>query len=187
MDPIPQFPRLVDLRKRLARLTAEVRETEDELVVLESDGQLTLNSTATPGAAPSPHTPAEKIALFIDLFATRRSVYPQRWDNPRSGKSGHSPVCDNDRFTRPAVAGARPDLCKKPDVKCTECPHQNFPPLDARAVEAHLRGTQTLGVYAIGTDDACRFLAADFDGEGWHHDVDSVGRGRGSIATENSR
>jgi len=51
-------------------------------------------------------------------------------------------------------------------VKCWECPHQRFPSLDERAVETHLRGEQTLGVYAIGTDDACRFLPADFDGEG---------------------
>jgi hypothetical protein len=38
-------------------------------------------------------------------------------------------------------------------------------------VDAHLRGTHTLGVYAIGTDNTCRFLAADFDGEGWLDDV----------------
>jgi len=34
-----------------------------------------------------------------------------------------------------------------------------------------LRGTHTIGVYAIATDDTCRFLAADFDGEGWSDDV----------------
>ncbi len=38
-------------------------------------------------------------------------------------------------------------------------------------MEAHLRGQHTLGVYAIGSDDTCRFLAADFDGEGWWDDV----------------
>ena len=56
-------------------------------------------------------------------------------------------------------------------MKCSECSHQSFPPLDERAVESHLRGEQTLGVYAIGTDDTCRFLAADFDGGGWRDDV----------------
>lgn len=146
MDSNPQHPRVADLRKRLAQLTGEVRETEDELAILESDGQLALNSQAAAGAVQTPRTPAEKIALFVDLFATRRSVYPQRWENPRSGKSGYSPVCDNDRFAR-SVAGGRPDLCKKPDVRCAACSHQKFPPLDERAVEAHLRGAQTLGVY----------------------------------------
>jgi superfamily II DNA or RNA helicase len=43
--------------------------------------------------------------------------------------------------------------------------------LDERAIESHLRGERTLGVYAIGADDSCRFLAADFDGEGWREDV----------------
>jgi len=56
-------------------------------------------------------------------------------------------------------------------VKCSECCHQRFPPLDEDAIESHLRGAQTLGVYAIGADDTCRFLAADFDGEGWRDDV----------------
>jgi superfamily II DNA or RNA helicase len=171
MDSNPQHPRAANLRKRLAQLTAEVRETEDELALLKSDGQLALDSTTAPESPQTPRTPAEKIALFLDLFATRRTVYPKRWENPHSGKSGYSPVCDNDRFTRPAAAGARPELCKKPDVKCAECPHQKFPSLDERAVETHLRGTHTLGVYAIGTDDTCRFLAADFDGEGWQDDV----------------
>ena len=45
------------------------------------------------------------------------------------------------------------------------------PSFDERAIESHLRGAQTLGVYAIGADDTCRFLAADFDGEGWRDDV----------------
>ena len=39
MDPIPQHPRQTDLRQRLARLTIEVREVEDELALLESDDQ----------------------------------------------------------------------------------------------------------------------------------------------------
>jgi hypothetical protein len=76
--------------------------------------------------------------------------------------SGYSPACDNEW---------RPGICHKPKVKCAECLYQRFPPLDERAVEAHLRGTHTLGIYAIGTDDTCRFLAADFDGEGWRDDV----------------
>jgi hypothetical protein len=166
MDAIPQHPRLTELRQKLAQLTTEIRETEDELAVLESDGQLTLNSTTPPGAARIPRTPAEKVALFLELFATRRSVYPKRWENPYSGKSGYSPVCDNDRFARPGTV-RHPEICRKPEVKCAECLHQKFPSLDARAVEGHLRGTHTLGVYAIGTDDTCRFLAADFDGEGF--------------------
>lgn len=101
-------------------------------------------------------------AGFLELFGTRRSVFPQRWENAKTGRNGYSPVCDNEW---------RAGFCRKPQEKSTECPHQRFPSLDQRAVESHLRGERTLGVYAIGEDDTCRFLAADFDGEGWRDDV----------------
>lgn len=165
MDPSPQQKRLADLRRKLAELAQEIASTEDELVALESDGQLTLATKTTP-TVQTPRTSAEKIALFLDLLGTRRSVFPRRWENNKTGKSGYSPACDNDSF-----ANRQSGICRKPMVKCTECRHQRFPPLDERAVESHLRGEQTLGVYAIGTDDTCRFLAADFDGDGWRDDV----------------
>jgi superfamily II DNA or RNA helicase len=164
MDLSPRQKYLADLRHKLAALTTEMVKTEDELALMEADAQLPLGKA--PSTAKIPRTPAEKIALFVDLFGTRRSVYPKRWENSKTGKSGYSPACDNDSF-----ANRHSGICRKPKVKCSECPHQRFPPLDERAVESHLRGEQTLGVYAIGTDDTCRFLAADFDGEGWRGDV----------------
>jgi len=159
-DPNPS--RASDLQQKLSDLNAEVAKIEDELAVLESDAQLDLNDSSLPAQQEKPRTPAEKIALFLDLFGTRRSVYPQRWENEKSGKSGYSPVCNNEW---------RPGICYKPKVKCAECAHQRFPPLDESAVEAHLRGRRTLGVYAIAADDSCRFLAADFDGGGWQDNV----------------
>ena len=165
MDSSPRQLREAGLRRRLTELAAELLKTEEELVALTSDEQLNLGATP-PSAIQIPRTPAEKISLFLDLFGTRRSVYPQRWENGKTGKSGYSPACNNDSF-----ANRQSGICRKPKVKCSECPHQRFPPLDERAVESHLRGEQTLGVYAIGTDDTCRFLAADFDGEGWRDDV----------------
>ncbi|MEN9637585.1 MAG: hypothetical protein RL077_5989 [Verrucomicrobiota bacterium] len=165
MDPFPRQQRLAALRQKLAALTTELVKTEEELTTLEADGQLNLG--APPAAAVQiPRTPAEKVSLFLDLFGSRRSVYPKRWENHKAGKSGYSPACNNDSF-----ANRQSGICRKPKVKCSECCHQSFPPLDERAVESHLRGEQTLGVYAIGTDDTCRFLAADFDGEGWREDV----------------
>lgn len=154
MDPFPRQQRLAALRQKLAALTTELVKTEEELTTLEADGQLNLG--APPAAAVQiPRTPAEKVSLFLDLFGSRRSVYPKRWENHKAGKSGYSPACNNDSF-----ANRQSGICRKPKVKCSECPHQRFPPLDERAVESHLRGEQTLGVYAIGTDDNCRFLAA---------------------------
>jgi superfamily II DNA or RNA helicase len=165
MDSSPRQMREASLRRRLTELAAELLKTEEELVALTSDEQLKLGATPA-HAVQIPRTPAEKISLFLNLFGTRRSVYPQRWENNKSGKSGYSPACNNDSF-----ANRQSGICRKPKVKCSECPHQRFPPLDERAVESHLRGEQTLGVYAISTDDTCRFLAADFDGEGWRDDV----------------
>ena len=164
MASSPRQQRTDDLRRQLADLSAEILRKEDELVSLECDGRLVLGENPSPPK--TPQTPAEKIALFLDLFGTRRSVYPKRWENSKTGRSGYSPACDNDSFVN-----RQNGICLKPKVKCSECPHQRFPSLDERAVETHLRGEQTLGVYAIGTDDACRFLAADFDGEGWREDV----------------
>lgn len=165
MDSSPRQLREAGLRRRLTELAAELLKTEEELVALTSGEQLNLGATPA-SAVQIPRTPAEKVSLFLDLFGTRRSVYPQRWENNKSGKSGYSPACNNDSF-----ANRQSGICRKPAVKYSECPHQRFPPLDERAVESHLRGEQTLGVYAIGSDDTCRFLAADFDGEGWRDDI----------------
>jgi hypothetical protein len=141
--------REASLRRRLTELAAELLKTEEELVAITSDEQLKL--VATPAhAVLIPRTPVEKISLFLDLFGTRRSVYPQRWENNKSGKSGYSPACNNDSF-----ANRQSGICRKPQVKCSECPHQRFPPLDERAVESHLRGEQTLGVYANLARERC--------------------------------
>lgn len=173
-----------DLRRRLADLSAETLRTEDELASLECEGRLVLGETPLPPKIPQ--SPAEKVALFLHLFGTRRSVFPRRWENGKTGKSGYSPACDNDSYSN-RLSG----ICQKPKIKCSECPHQRFPSLDQRAVEGHLRGEQTLGVYAIGADDTCRFLAADFDGDGWREDVlayrEAAERVGITIAIERSR
>lgn len=120
--------RLESLRATLAQMRRETDGIEEEIAALEACENLRLEHTIP---RPPPKTPAEKVALFLELFATRRSVYPKRWDNPKTGKSGYSPACDNE-WSR--------GLCGKPQVKCAECPHQKFPALDATAIEQHLRG-----------------------------------------------
>ena len=39
------------------------------------------------------------------------------------------------------------------------------------AIDGHLRGSHTIGVYPMLPDDTCRFLAADFDKENWRRDA----------------
>ena len=99
MDSSPQRLRTADLRRRLAELTAEVLKTEDELGAVESEEQLKLSATTAP-VARVPRTPEEKVALFLELFGTRRSVYPKRWENEKTGKSGYSPACARQTGTR---------------------------------------------------------------------------------------
>lgn len=103
-----------------------------------------------------------KVKLFLDLFRARQEVFPKRWENTKTGKSGYSPACSNE-WVKP--------LCEKPKVKCTACPNQKFIPLDESAIESHLRGEAIVGTYAIKSDDTCVFLACDFDESSWQMDV----------------
>jgi len=123
---------------------------------------------APAGDSPTNSTPplasAEKIALFRRLFRGRTDVYPQKWESQK-GASGYSPVCDNEW---------RPGVCGKPKVKCGVCEHRQLRPLTDQAIYEHLTGQKTLGVYPLLPDDACHFLAMDFDGEQWRDDARSV-------------
>lgn len=132
MQSTPRQQRVAELRQKLATLAAELVETENEIAALDSDAVLDLGATHSPQSAPL--TPAEKVALFLELFGTRRTVYPKRWENNKTGKNGYSPACDNEW---------RAGICQKPKVKCSECLHQRFPALDEAAIEAHLRAAIT--------------------------------------------
>ena len=130
----------------------------------------------------TPGTNEDKIDLFLSLFGARRSVYPKLWINLKKGSKGYSPACSNEW-----VHG----LCEKPRVKCSDCPNQNFPPLDHAAIHSHLIGRHTIGTYAIREDDSCIFLAADFDGHGWMQDIEAYRRAAEqmgiSVGVERSR
>jgi superfamily II DNA or RNA helicase len=146
---------LFDLQQRLAALDQERAQ-----IIREMDRLRTF--VAAENIHDQGMSPAEKIVLFLEMFGARRSVYPKYWHNGKTGKKGYSPVCENE-WQR--------GVCEKPRVKCTECKHQRFLPLDVQAVEQHLRGEHTIGVYALREDNGCIFLAADFDGAGWRADV----------------
>jgi len=70
--------------------------------VLAELGRLTMEERQHPAEDSAPvATPAVtaasssrvKIALFRSLFRGREDVFPRRWENIRSGKSGYAPVC----------------------------------------------------------------------------------------------
>ena len=41
-------------------------------------------------------SPEEKIQIFMRLFRGREDVFPKRWDNAKTGKSGYAPACRNE-------------------------------------------------------------------------------------------
>ncbi|MGD9548999.1 MAG: DEAD/DEAH box helicase family protein [Candidatus Krumholzibacteriia bacterium] len=150
--------RLAELAGEQADLEVELRDLRAELATAETTNSA--NVQVTPESAPQ--SPAEKVALFRSLFAGRDDVFAKFWQNPKTGRKGYAPACRNEW-----VRG----VCEKPRVKCGECPDQAFIPVTDEVVTEHLRGRLVMGVYPMLRDETCRFLAADFDGEGWRDDV----------------
>ena len=96
--------------------------------------------------------PEEKIELFRTLFRGRNDVYPKRWVSVDGSKSGYSPVFDTSKgFQIPKEQ------------------REYFPMTDA-VIHSHLTGKEVIGVYPMLKDEACLFLAADFDKTTWRKD-----------------
>jgi superfamily II DNA or RNA helicase len=163
------------IKQRLAALDAEKNELERILVSLEQELAVTRSDQTElfVGAPVTNNSPvSEKVALFRRMFAGRMDVFPVRWENRKTARSGYSPACANEW-----VKG----LCGKPKVKCGDCPHQAFIPLSDEIVERHLRGGDSFsagdfvaGVYPLLQDETCWFLAADFDKENWADDATAL-------------
>ena len=154
--------------KRLAELAERGAEARARLDALRAE-LAALDSASTQPVAPSadaatrvPRAPAEKIILFRSLFRGRADLFPRRWENPRTGRSGYAPACANEW-----VRG----VCAKPRVRCGECPHQAFLPVSDEEVLGHLQGRHVLGLYPLLQDETCWLLAVDFDKTSWREDV----------------
>lgn len=113
-------------------------------------------------------SPQEKIQLFRSLFRGREDVYPRRFENRKSGKSGYVFVCANEW-----VRG----VCEKPRVKCSECLYRRTVSISDEIVQWHLTGHDArgkdfvMGIYPMLQDESCYFLVADFDKGSWEEDV----------------
>ncbi len=112
-----------------------------------------------------------KIRLFRSLFRGRDDLFPRRFENSRTGKSGYSPVCRNEW-----AAG----VCQKPKIACQECNFRAFVPVSDEIIRNHLQGNDpqeyaakdfTIGVYPLLSDETCWFLAVDFDKSAWAEDA----------------
>jgi hypothetical protein len=134
--------RITELMTRLTAL-----ERERAVIVAEIE---TLQSAASELTAAIKVIPSEKagdrvdrnstieskIALFRRLFRGRSDIFPLRWENRKTGRSGYAPACANE-WQR--------GICEKPKVKCSACPNQAFLAVDDVSMERHLRGTDANG------------------------------------------
>jgi hypothetical protein len=110
------------------QLEARLREIESEQTKPEPKlSHPTILRPTVTNASPA----ADKVALFRRLFGGRTDVFPARWENPKSGRSGYAPACANEW-----VRG----VCGKPQVRCGDCPNQSFIPVTDEVIEAHLSG-----------------------------------------------
>lgn len=122
------------------------------------------NYNATLGEERSPYefSAANKISLFRSLFRGREDVYARLWISKKTGRVGYSPVCKNEWVRQ---------ICKKPIMKCSQCPNKEFLPLNDDVIGKHLKGAHVVGIYPMLQDESCYFLAVDFDKKDW---VDNV-------------
>ncbi len=162
---------IASIRARLEELDAERNVLAEQLERLRSRQAPEQPSGVAGASLTAESTAAEKITLFRRLFAGRQDVFPVRWDNRHTGKSGYAPACENE-WVR--------NVCGKPQVKCGECPNQAFIAVSDNQIASHLRGADqsrsgrtefVAGVYPVLADETCWFLAADFDGDNWSTDA----------------
>ncbi len=138
---------VVLLRAENERLRAEVQRLRDSHPVA-LQRQLALPSQPLASSVTNASTGTEKVRLFRQLFRGRDDVYALRWERP-NGEGGYAPA-----------AASR-----------TDREQRNFLPLTDQAIEQHLTGRQTVGLYPLLLDERCWFLAADFDKEHWQEDA----------------
>ena len=103
-----------------------------------------------------------RISLFRSLFRGRDDVYAKRWTSA-DGRSGYSPAALMDWS---AINSSNPE-----DRKKVARQTRSFLPLTDAAVEGHLLGKDTIGVYPLLPDETCWFLAVDFDKKSWQEDA----------------
>ncbi|WP_341327724.1 hypothetical protein [Methylotuvimicrobium sp. KM2] len=158
--------KIVALEQKIQSLEAERATLLQQLNQLKA-----LKTHSTPSPVTQYSSNAEKIRLFRNLFRGREDVYPKRWENSKTGKSGYSPVCGNEW---------KSGLCEKPRIKCGECSHRSFLPVTDQVIQNHLSGNDpnknhaadfVIGVYPMLTDEHCWFIAVDFDKANWQDDA----------------
>lgn len=162
-----------EILKTIAFLESRLHKVNSERELLINDINK-LKHTLSEVAIPTPKQPPQissinanspisgKIALYRSLFRGRDDLFPKLWLSKKTGKTGYSPVCENEW-----VRG----VCKKGSIKCGECENRKFSPLTDEVIHEHLKGDITIGIYPMFEDETCYFLAVDFDKQNWQDDA----------------
>ncbi len=145
-----------EMRRELERLREENAELRSRLRLHVADPEpgYSNQSEQHPSlAGPSPLLTAasstrDKVALYRDLFRGREDVYALFWTNERTGKKGYSPAVENPWEVRIGKS-------------------KKYLPLTDEVIHDHLTGGNVIGCYPLLKNNTCRFLACDFDKEGW--------------------
>lgn len=170
MNTIEQ--RIHEVEQKIIAIDYARNLLSQELAVLKQQHNLEILQNAE-SEAPVTHQSSikDKVSLFRDLFKGREDVFPKRWDNIKTNKSGYSPVCANEW---------KPVLCQKPKIKCGDCQQRAFIPISDQVIINHLAGYDNsrnspndfvMGIYPLMSDERCWFLAVDFDKASWQCDV----------------
>lgn len=150
--------------RRLRQTTSEsLKVSPPDLSVAQGHRSIAVPGVSDTLRAINDEAPlADRVRLLRSLFRGREDVFARLWWSKKSHRIGYSPVCSH-RWD--------PVLCSAPSVKCGECANRDFTPISDRAIQHHLEGRQTIGIYPLLQDDTCHLLAVDFDKQSWMEDA----------------
>ncbi|OAV51174.1 hypothetical protein A6F49_02480 [Enteractinococcus helveticum] len=151
--------RIRKLEKELAQARAVLKALENhERQVLPDEAPLNLSDSPTEQNITAKSSLHAKLELFTLRFAGRSDAYATRWVSKKTHKAGWSPSVRGGFYTD-----------KKLDT--------DLLPVSPQVLERHLRGSDEgskefhVGIYPLTTDNHCKLLACDFDGQTWKTDA----------------
>ena len=103
----------------------------------------------------------EKIDLYKSIFQGRTDIYAVRWE--KNGRRGYMPAYKvdwADYNKHKAQGGTFKDYKNK-----------EYLPFDNSAIELHLSGKETCGIYPLLEDNTSYFIVVDFDKQNWKETI----------------
>jgi len=165
-EKISEFKeKISEIEKQISSLSVQKENLIKELSSLSQERNIQpLNPSSDSVGQPVTlqFSTAEKVKLFRAFFHGRNDVYARLWKSKKTGKLGYSPVCKNEWIR---------GICKKPQLKCSECPNRELVSVDDNVIYNHLAGEYIVGIYPMLQNENCYFLAIDFDKKSWQDDA----------------